>query len=53
MRRPFGGILAPAIMLLLGACAVGVIPILIPLGTTAAPAGDATPPGPEGIEGDL
>jgi hypothetical protein len=48
-------VLAAAVVLLLGACAAGVvpIPIVIPIGTTTAPAGDATPPGPDGIEGDF
>jgi len=55
MSPPLGRVLALAAMLLLGACQAGVvpIPIVIPLGTTAAPAGDATPPGPDGVEGDL
>jgi hypothetical protein len=41
MKLPVGAILAVAMILLVGAC-----------DTTPPPAGDAIPPGPEGMEGD-
>jgi hypothetical protein len=53
MSRPFNRVLALAAVLLIGACQAGTVPIPIPLGTTTVPAGDAAPPGPDGMEGDL
>jgi hypothetical protein len=55
MSPPLDRVLAFAAVLLLGACQAGVvpIPIVIPLGTTTAPAGDATPPAADGTEGDF
>jgi hypothetical protein len=51
MNLPFRGMIAAAVLFLLGAC-VGIVPIPVQTGTTTVPAGDATPPGPDGIEGD-
>jgi hypothetical protein len=51
MNMPFRCLLAAATMLLLGAC-VGVVPVPVRTGAATVQAEDATPPGPDGMEGD-